>query len=334
MKSKILKILLSFLCVFASQNLLGKNKYKVAYVYGFFEAGSGFNHAAAAGIEKARKELDVEVIEIKDLSGVKKTKKIMEQAIKDGANLLVSLGFRTNEITAEIAKAHANNKNVKFAVIDSVVNLPNVASYLFKEHEGSFLAGYAAAKFSQSGKIGYIGGMPIPPVKRFEAGYMQGAKFANKNIEVISTYLDYTTKNHTIWGNKKKAKKIARDLYAKGVDIVYSVAGGSGHGVFDAAKEVKKYAIGVDVNENHVVPGRIITSMIKRVDTATYRAIKDAYKNQDTPGKSLVLGISEEGVGLALDQHSEKIVGKDFINDLKVIRKKIEENEIKVNDKY
>ena len=330
--AKIMATILYMISALYGGTCFSKDKFKVVYVYDFYEAGSGFNKSAADGIKKARSELDIELIEIKDLSGVKRTKKIIEDTIAKGADLLVSLGFRTNNIAAEVAKKHVGKTDLKFAVIDTVINLPNVASYVFKEHEGSFLAGYMAAKFSKSGKIGYIGGMPIPPLKRFEAGYLQGAKYANKNIDVMVTYLDPTTKNHTIWGNKNKAKKVARGLYSKGADIVYSVAGGGGMGIFNAAKEVKKYAIGVDVNENHKVPGHIITSMVKRVDTATFRAIKDAVEGKKMSGKTTVLGVVEEGVGLALDDYSQQIVGKSFIDDVKEIHKKIARKEIKVSD--
>src|SRR5690606_34333676 len=156
-----------------------------------------------------------------------------------------------------------------FVVIDGVVKAPNVASVVFKEHEGSFLVGMMAAMASRSGKVGFVGGMDIPLIRRFQCGYEQGAKYANPKVEVLAAMTGTTP---AAWSDPARGGELAKSQFAKGVDVVFAAAGGSGVGVYQAAKDAGKLAIGVDSNQNHLHPGTMLTSMVKRIDVAVYNA--------------------------------------------------------------
>src|SRR6266705_2375348 len=155
---------------------------------------------------------------------------------------------------------------------DVEIDLPDVASLIFKEHEGSFLVGMIAARTTKTGKIGFVGGMDIPLIHKFETGYAEGARYANPKVQVFENYVGVTD---AAWNNPGKGKELAKAQIERGADVIFQAAGNSGLGVFDAAEEVKKLAIGVDSNQNWVKPGFILTSMIKRVDVSVFNSVKD-----------------------------------------------------------
>jgi basic membrane protein A len=188
---------------------------------------------------------------------------------------------------------------LQFAIIDSVVNLPNVQSITFKEHEGSFLVGIMAAMASKSGKVGFVGGMDIPLIRRFQCGFEQGAKYANPKIQ---TSANMTGTTPTAWNDPARGSELAKAQFAGGVDVIFAAAGGTGLGVYQAAKDAGRLAIGVDSNQNHLQPGTMLTSMVKRVDVAVYNAFKRV-----TPGVT-ALGLKEGGVDIAMDEFNAKLV--------------------------
>ena len=188
--------------------------------------------------------------------------------------------------------------SVKFAIIDAVVDLPNVQSIVFKEHEGSFLVGMAAAMASKTGKVGFVGGMDIPLIRKFALGYEEGAKYVNPRIEVFQNMTGTTP---AAWNDPTRGGELARSQFDRGADVVYAAAGATGLGVLQAAKDKGQLAIGVDSNQNYIHPGTILTSMIKRVDLAVYDAFKTA-KDGTWKAGVRVLGVAEGGVGYALDQ--------------------------------
>jgi basic membrane protein A len=211
----------------------------------------------------------------------------------------------------------------RFAIIDAVVRLPNVQSIVFKEHEGSFLVGLMAALASKSGKVGFVGGMDIPLIRRFSCGYEQGARYANPKVEV-SVSMTGTTPQ--AWNDPARGAELAKAQFAAGVDVVFAAAGGTGIGVYQAAKDGGKLAIGVDSNQNHLHPGTMLTSMVKRVDVAVYQAFKGV-----TPGLSS-LGLKEGGVDVALDEYNARLVTPDMKKRVDAARADIIAGKIKVID--
>lgn len=257
-----------------------------------------FNDSAGEGATRATSELGIEVKELE--ANVDEDRKAnLELLVEGGAKVIVGVGFMFTDPMGEIAAA---NPDVTFGIVDSVVEAPNVRSLVFAEEQGSFLVGAAAALKSETGKIGFIGGQEIDLIKKFEAGYIAGAKYINPDIVVESQYLGPAGDN-SAWGNVAGAKEIASGWYADGADIIYTAAGGSGAGTIEAAVEAGKWAIGVDSDQyltasNDEQKARILTSMLKRVDVAVFETMKAACEG-DTAGGIKVFDLSNDGVGYA-----------------------------------
>jgi basic membrane protein A len=287
-----------------------------------------FNDSAAAGADKAKSDLGIEVKELE--ANVDEDRKAnLELLVNDGAKVIVGVGFMFTDPMTEIAKA---NPEVTFGIVDSVVDAPNVKSLVFAEQEGSFLVGAAAALKCGCDKIGFIGGQEIDLIKKFEAGYIAGAKAINANITVESKYLGPAGDN-SAWGNVAGAKEIAAGWYADGVEVIYTAAGGSGAGTIEAAIEAGKWAIGVD-SDQYLTAGSedakkvILTSMLKRVDVAVYQTIK-AVKDGDTTGGIKVFDLKADGVGYATSGDYLK----EFIDKLEALKKDIIDGKITVPTK-
>ncbi len=209
-----------------------------------------------------------------------------------------------------------------------MVDLPNVQSVLFKEQEGSFLVGVLAALASKSGKIGFVGGMDIPLIRRFQCGYEQGIKYANPNAELIANMTGTTP---AAWNDPGRGAELAKGQFDRGVDVVYAAAGNTGTGVLQAAKDRGKYAIGVDSNQNYLHPGTMLTSMMKRVDLAAYQSFKAAQAGTWKGGVQ-VLGLKEGGVDWALDQYNEKLVTPEMKAKVEAAKADIIAGKIVVHD--
>jgi basic membrane protein A len=232
----------------------------------------------------------------------------------------VGIGFSQGSSMEKVAK---DFPKLKFAIIDSVVKLPNVQSIVFAEHEGSFLVGMMAAMSSKTGKVGFVGGMDIPLIRKFQCGYEQGAKFANPGVQVSGNMTGTTP---AAWNDPARGAELAKAQFAAGVDVVFAAAGGTGIGVYQAAKDAGKLAIGVDSNQNHIQPGTMLTSMVKRVDVAVYNAFKGV-----NPGLTS-LGLKEGGVDYALDEHNAKLVSADMKKKVDAAKADIIAGKIKVID--
>ena len=169
-----------------------------------------------------------------------------------------------------------------FVIIDMVVDQPNVRSVVFNEHEGSYLVGVLAAMASETGKVGFVGGMDIPLIRKFACGYVQGVKAANPDAEVFQ---NMTGTTGAAWNDPVKGGELAKSQIDRGADVVYHAAGGTGVGVLQAAADAGKLGIGVDSNQNHLHPGHVLTSMLKRVDNAVYDAMMDVQNGEWTVGR-------------------------------------------------
>jgi basic membrane protein A len=247
-------------------------------------------------------------------------------------DLIIGIGFAQTPIIESVAKDYPN---IRFAVVDGVSNLPNVASLVFKEHEGSYLVGMLAARASKTGTIGFLGGMDIGLIHRFKEGYEEGARAVNPNIRVIPNYVGVTD---AAWNNPGKGKELALAQIGKGADVIFTAAGNSGLGAFDAVEQMGKQngrathlVIGVDSNQNMVKPGFVLTSMVKRVDNAVYDIIKDVVNKQFQTGFH-VYGLDKDGVGYSLDQHNKDLITPEMLQQAEEAKKKIISGEIKVTD--
>jgi basic membrane protein A len=228
-----------------------------------------------------------------------------------------------------------NYPNINFAIIDGVSDLPNVASLVFKEQEGSYLVGMLAAKTSQTGTIGFLGGMDIGLIHRFEKGYEEGAKAVNPNIRLIQNYVGVTD---SAWNNPGKGKELSLAQIGKGADVIFTAAGNSGLGAFDAVEQQGKqngrathFVIGVDSNQNMVKPGFVLTSMVKRVDNAVYNIVQEVFNHRFSPGLH-VFGLDKDGVGYAMDENNRSLISPEAIQQVEEAKKKIIGGEIKVTD--
>ncbi len=254
-----------------------------------------FNQAGHQGAERWKKEGGGSYREF-EISNPSQREQAKQRMARAGASPIVAIGFSQGSSVEKVAKAFPKTQ---FAIIDAVVNAPNVQSITFKEHEGSFLVGVMAAMASKTGKVGFVGGMDIPLIRRFQCGFEQGAKYANPKIQTVANMTGTTP---TAWNDPARGAELAKSQFAGGVDVVFAAAGGTGIGVYQAAKDAGRYAIGVDSNQNHVQPGTMLTSMVKRVDVAVYNAFKGI-----TPGVT-ALGLKEGGVDVAIDEHNAKLV--------------------------
>ncbi len=283
-----------------------------------------FNASAWEGVKRARSEFP---IILRDVEPGDPTS--VEPAIRAFAerhyDLVIGVGFEQMPVVERVAHDYPN---VNFVIIDGKIELPNVTSLLFREHEGSYLVGMIAAMTSKTGTVGFIGGMDIPLIHRFETGYAEGARAANPNVNVIANYVGVTP---AAWNNPGQGKELAVAQIGKGADVIFTAAGNSGLGAFDAVEQQKKFVIGVDSNQNWVKPGYVLTSMIKRIDNAVYQIVKDRVNGQFTPGVH-VYGLDNEGVGYALDQYNEKLIPPDVLKKVEEARQKIIKGEIKVTD--
>lgn len=283
-----------------------------------------FNEAAFRGSEKFMRETNIEVRDFEPNSETQ-----YEQALKRfarrKADIIVAVGVGYSVAVRNAAQRHPD---VKFTIIDGIVDLPNVQSITFKENEGSFLVGMIAGMSTQTGKVGFIGGMDIPLIRRFQAGYEQGVAYTNENADIVENYVGTTP---AAWNDPIKAAEMAKSQYARGVDIIFSAAGPSGLGVINAAKDDGKLAIGVDSNQNHVQPGSVLTSMLKRVDLAVFAAISEAQNGTWEAGHR-VMGLPEGGVDYALDEHNADLITAEMKDRLDAARAKIIAGEIVVAD--
>jgi basic membrane protein A and related proteins len=278
-----------------------------------------FNEAAYNGAEKWKKESGKQYLEFEVTNPTQREQAIRRMAER-GANPIIGIGFSQGGAIEKIAKEFPK---LNFAIVDFVVKEPNVQSVVFKEHEGSFLVGMMAASASKTAKVGFVGGMDIPLIRRFQCGYEQGAKFANGKVE---TFANMTGTTGAAWNDPARGGELAKAQMAKGADVIFAAAGGTGMGVYQAAKDEKKLAIGVDSNQNHIQPGTMLTSMLKKVDVAVYNVMK-----KHEPGMT-VLGLKEGGVDYAMDANNDKLVTADMRKKVDAAKADIISGKIKVVD--
>jgi basic membrane protein A len=281
-----------------------------------------FNEGAYNGAERFKKETGIDYREFEVTNETQREQALRNMA-RRGADLVVGVGFSQASAMEKVSKEFPKTK---FCIIDSEVKQPNVQSILFKEHEGSFLVGVLAAMASKTGKVGFVGGMDIPLIRNFEAGYEEGVKYTLPNAEVFQNMTGTTP---AAWGDPTRGSELARSQMDRGADVIYAAAGRTGLGVLQAAHDARKLSIGVDSNQNWIHPGSVLTSMLKRVDVAVYDCMKTAREGSWQPG-TRVLGLKEGGVDYALDEYNQNLITPEMKQRVEEAKAKIIAGEIKV----
>jgi basic membrane protein A len=310
---------------FSAMAAVAQTAIKPAIVYdkgGKFD--KSFNEGVFAGAEKFKAETGVEFRDFEPTNDAQ-----IEQALRrfarDGHSPIIAVGF--SQATA-LQKVAAEFPNLKFTIIDMVVELPNVQSVVFKEHEASYLVGLLASLASKTNKVGFVGGMDIPLIRKFACGYVQGVKAGKKDAEIFQ---NMTGSTPAAWNDPVKGGELAKSQIDRGADVIYHAAGGTGIGVLRAAADAGKLGIGVDSNQNMLHPGKVLTSMLKRVDVAAYSSFKAARDGTWKPGVS-VLGLKEDGVGWALDDNNKALITPEMKAAADKARADIIAGTVKVHD--
>lgn len=283
-----------------------------------------FNEGIYNGAEKFKKETGIDYADF-EVTNEAQREQALRNFARRGYSPIIAVGFAQADAVAAVAKEYPD---LKFTLVDAVVEAPNVQSVIFKEHEGSFLVGVLAAMASKTHAVGFIGGMDIGLIRRFACGYEQGAKFADPQVQVFQNMTGTTP---AAWNDPVKGGELAKSQFDRGADVVYAAAGGTGLGVLQAAADAGKLSIGVDSNQNHLHPGSVLTSMLKRVDVAAYNTFKSAMDGSWKPGVQ-VLGLAENGVGWALDDNNAKLITPEMKAKVAEVEAGIKSGAIKVHN--
>ena len=283
-----------------------------------------FNEGVFNGAEKFKKDTGIEYRDLEIQSDAQREQTLRKFA-KDGFSPIMTVGFAW---ATALDKVAGEFPDTKFGIIDMVVDKPNVQSIVFKEQEGSFVVGVIAAMSSKTGKVGFVGGMDIPLISRFECGYAQGVKYANGKAEVFANMTGTTP---AAWNDPVKGGELAKSQIDRGADVIYAAAGATGQGVLKAAADAGKLSIGVDSNQNGLFPGKVLTSMLKRVDNATYNSFMAAKDGSWKPGFN-VFGLKEAGVGYAVDDNNKALITPEIQKAADAATADIKSGKITVHD--
>ena len=283
-----------------------------------------FNEAAYNGATGWSEKTGTPFVDL-ELQNDAQREQALRQFARRGSNPIVVAGFAW---AAALEKVAPEFPDINFAIIDMVVDAPNVRSVVFAEHNGSYLVGALAAMKSETGKVAFVGGMDIPLIHKFYCGYAQGAKAINPDVEVFENYTGTTP---AAWNDPVTAGELAKAAFNRGADVVFAAAGGSGLGVLQAAKDEGKLAIGVDSNQNHLQPGSVLTSMVKRVDVAVASAFSDQMDGNWTSGFQL-MDLGNGGVSYSVDEHNEALLSDEMKAKAEELSSQIQSGEIVVHD--
>ena len=271
-----------------------------------------FNQSASAGVERFKKETGIPVREFEILNASQR-EQAMRQFARRGATIIVAVGFTQASAVETVAKEYPD---VKFAVVDGLVDLPNVESINFREQESSYLCGVAAAMASKTGKVGFVGGMDIPLIRKFAVGYKAGVASVDPKIEVIENMTGTTP---AAWTNPSAGAELAKSQFGRGADVVFHAAGATGVGVMQAAADAGLLSIGCDSNQDYLHPGSVLTSAVKRVDVAVYTVFMEVKNGTWKPGTK-DLGLAEDGVGFTVDEYNRKLITPEMEKKLDQVR--------------
>ena len=298
-----------------------------------------FNAAAWEGVKRAERDLNICLYDVEPGNPTSIEPAMRAFAERD-FGLVIGVGFAQGPIMQRVALDYPN---IKFAIVDGVIfekdgKTPrqNVASLVFREHEGSFLVGMLAAYRTRSNVIGGRGGMDIPLIPKFQTGYLEGARYVNPNIQLITNYVGVTD---AAWNNPGRGKELALNQLEKGADVIFTAAGNSGLGAFDAVEQygvnadgvANRFVIGVDSNQNALKKGFVLTSMVKRVDNAVYDVVNEVLQNRFVGGFH-VFGLDKDGVAYAMDENNQLLITPEMIEKVEAAKAEIISGKIKVTD--
>jgi len=284
----------------------------------------GFNEGVYNGGQMFSKATGIKIQEF-EVQNEGQREQGLRNFAKHGDNPILAIGFAQADGLTVVAKEFPKTH---FGIIDMVVDLPNVHSFVFKEHEGSYLVGMLAALASNGGKVGFVGGMDIPLIRKFGCGYVQGVKAVDPKIEVLQ---NMTGSTPSAWNDPVRGGELAKSQMERGATVVYAAAGATGLGVYQAVADAGKLAIGVDSNQNYLHPGHMLTSMVKRVDVATQDLFNDAKAGKFAPGIS-ALGLKEGGVDAAFDAENAPLVKPEWKAAVEKAKADIVSGKLQVHD--
>jgi basic membrane protein A len=283
-----------------------------------------FNAAAWVGARRAARELPI-VLRSAEPGDPASIEPALRAFAERGYDLTIGIGFAAAPIIEEVARDYPR---LEFAVVDGLASSPNVASLLFREQEGSYLVGIIAARVSKTGVLGFVGGMDVPLIHKFQLGYEEGVRAASPRARVLIGYVGITD---AAWNDPGRGRELAAAQIGKGADVIFAAAGNSGLGVYDAAEQHGVYAIGVDSNQNWIKPGHILTSMVKRVDNAVYQVIAERVRGR-FHGGVVAYGLDNGGIGYAMDQYNRGLIPERVLREVEEARRRIVRGEIHVTD--
>jgi len=283
-----------------------------------------FNESAYMGAEKFKADTGTDYRDF-EIQNDSQREQALRNFARRGANPVIAIGFSHANALEKVAEEFPETK---FAIVDMVVDKPNVRSIVFKENEGSYIVGKLAIMASESKKVGFVGGMDVPLIRKFACGYKQGVLETNPDAEVFE---NMTGNTGAAWTDPIKGGELAKSQIDRGADVIYHAAGGTGLGVLQAAADAGKLGIGVDSNQNALHPGQILTSMLKRVDVAVAKTFTDARDGEWTSG-IYSLGLKEGGVDWALDDNNKDLITDEMKAAVEKAKADIIAGDIKVHD--
>ncbi|PIE11780.1 MAG: BMP family ABC transporter substrate-binding protein [Rhodobacterales bacterium] len=283
-----------------------------------------FNESAFNGAQRWAEETGGTYLEI-ELKSEAQREQALRRFAETGANPIVTTGFAMSDPIAEVAPDYPDTK---FVTIDGYVEAPNVLTISFSEHEGSYLVGMLAAMASESGTVGFIGGMDVPLIRKFGCGYAEGVLAVNPDATVIA---NMTGSTPSAWNDPVKGSELTRAQISQGADVVYAAAGGTGVGVLQTAADEGILSVGVDSNQNYLHPGKVLTSMLKRVDVAVYDLLM---QGDDLETGFQTVDLATNGVGYALDEYNADLITEEMIAAVEEAKGKIIAGEIEVHNYF
>ncbi|MGL6063579.1 MAG: BMP family lipoprotein [Fusobacteriaceae bacterium] len=319
---KIGKLISVFIMLFSLSSVNYAKEIKVGLLLSMGGLGDkSFNDSAYAGLLRAEKDFKIKTKYIEP-SSWSEDAMFLNEFVENDFDLIIATSYTTQDALEEIAIKYPK---IKFAIIDTEAKGDNIASLMFKEEEGSFLVGALAGMMSKSKKIGFIGAADIPLINNFKKGYEQGALYIDPSIKILTPYIG----GDSPYSDPIKGKEHSISMIKQNVDIIYHATGNTGNGIMEAIKEYNIYAIGVDSNQDEIVPGKVLTSMLKNIDNVIYDLISDTVNNKFVGGVHY-FGIKENGVGTTDFKYTSEIIGKENLNKLERIKDDISNNKIKV----
>ncbi|MGL6154778.1 MAG: BMP family lipoprotein [Cetobacterium sp.] len=315
------KIFAIFIVLISTFSFSNQQPLKVGLILSMGGLGDrSFNDSAYEGLLKAQKDFNIEIKYVEPSTWMEDGYYLDEYS-SNGYDLIIATSYTAQDAMEEISLKFPDTK---YAIIDTVAEQGrNIASLVFNEEEGSFLVGALAGKMTKTNKIGFIGGVDIPLINNFRNGYEKGAKYVNPNIQVITTYID----GDAPFSDPIKGKEHAISMANQKVDVIYHATGNTGVGIMEGVKEKNIYGIGVDSDQDDLVKGKILTSMLKNVNNSVYKIIEDTI-NGNFKGEIYTFGLKQNGVGTTDYKYTKDIIGKENIQFIQELKNKIISGEI------